>query len=167
MENNEDIITTEEEISTEEVNEETASGAETTENNEGDTVDWKAQALKYKAIAERREKKLQNTNQEKEKETNNTVPESILDEVYLAAEGVSKEEVAQLKIIAKGKGISLTEARKDPMFEALKKARDVDTSHKNSQLGASYAGNATTDQTGSSGADRQKRYQEIIQRQKK
>ena len=164
MENNENTSTEE---TTEETNveENTATGAENTENKESaDNTDWKAEALKYKAIANRRDKQAQNTT--KETETNNEVSESILDEVYLAAGGVSKDEVAQLKIIAKGKGISLAEAQKDPMFEALKKGRDVDISHKKSQLGASYSG-GTTESGESPSADREKRYQDIKQKLEK
>jgi len=160
MENNENAEETKE-LTSEETSQETAAGAENTETKEdADTTDWKAEALKYKAIATRKEKQAQ------EKQTNNPVPESILDEVYLAAGGVSKDEVAQLKIIAKGKGISLAEAQKDPMFEALKKAQEVDTSHKKSQLGASYGGGAT-ETSSSPEADRMKKYQEIRQRLEK
>ena len=80
MENNEEL-----EVQPEENGQEGQEGEE-------DTRDWKAEALKYKAIADRKEKKLQELPKEAENKTNETVSPS-LERLELKIDGYSKEEI--------------------------------------------------------------------------
>ncbi len=60
------------------------------------------------------------------------------EELKLIAKGISDEEIAQAKVIAKGKGgIPLTEAMKDPLFIAFQKELKEQEKKENAKLGAS------------------------------
>ena len=107
-----------------------------------DEKDWKAEALKLQAILDRKTKKAaQAPKAEEPKETDTTPikqPEFLTrEEGILIANGVDEEAIAQLHAISKGKGISLIEAKADPLFEAYEKQKREEKRRADAKLGAS------------------------------
>lgn len=147
----------------------TATSAEQTEdtnNSAEDTKDWKAEALKFKAIAERKDKKLQTQSQQETVQSNQTNEPSgeFREELIMIAQGRSREEVDTLKVIAKGKGISLAEAEKDPMFANVTGATKAAETKQRAQLGASNSGVVQTQQTGDRASDRAQQHAEMLRK---
>lgn len=100
----------------EETDEVESTNQETETESDSDDVDWKAEALKYRAILNRKKKQtIQKVAQPVQKQT---LQENYLtrEEGILIAKGMDEENLSQLKAIAKGKNISLLEAEKDPLF---------------------------------------------------
>jgi len=95
-------------------------GANTNEDGQEDAVALKEKleaAEKAKSQLTARAKKAEEelkTLKAKPQETNNDP--QFQDELKLVARGLSDEEIEQAKVIARGKGIALTEAVKDPLF---------------------------------------------------
>lgn len=75
---------------------------------------------------------------------NNNNPE-FSDELKLIARGLSDEEISQAKIIAKGKGVVLSEAIKDPMFALFQKDLKEKEKRENAKLGGSKGSNESAD----------------------
>jgi len=125
MENNEQVVD-------ETTN--TAPSAEQTENTQGgeDTKDWKAEALKFKAIAERKEKKLQEfsadgTSKEGEPLTTNTEQGSAtIEHMALLAQDPNVEKVKYAEKVAKVEGITLTEAYSSDLCQSKFSQMDQD-----------------------------------------
>ena len=61
----------------------------------------------------------------------------LSDELKLIARGLSDEEIDQAKVIAKGKGINLTEAIKDPLFVTYQNNLKEEQRKESARLGAS------------------------------
>jgi len=132
MENNEQE-TTEEVVdsSTEDVKDEEQSGDE-------DTKDWKAEALKYKAIADRKEKKLQEKPQTEEIIKPNTEQSGLSrEEGIFFAQGGTEESLKDAKMIAERDGISILAAKEDEYFKFQETKRADEVKAKSNQLGAS------------------------------
>jgi hypothetical protein len=132
------------EVQPEEVVEETQQPTEQEAAAQGEK-DWKAEALKYKAIAERKEKQIE---KQKINKPNN---ELSRDEIILLAKGCSDEDLTLLKKIqagskAMGQDVSITDAMNDPMFQAFKEKRDAAQKAEQAQLGASGASGNYIDQ---------------------
>lgn len=68
---------------------------------------------------------------------NNPAQQDIAEELKLIARGLSDEEIDQAKVIAKGRGISLPEALKDPLFTAFKASKAEQEQKDGAHLGAS------------------------------
>jgi hypothetical protein len=99
-----------------------------------DSTDWKAEALKQKAINLRLSKKLK-TPAQAVQQINNSLsidPE----ELRLIARQFSDEEIEQARIIAKGTGTSLSEAVKNPLFEVFQKDLKDKQRKEKAKLGA-------------------------------
>ena len=75
---------------------------------------------------------------------NNNNPE-FSDELKLIARGLSDEEISQAKVIAKGKGVVLSEAIKDPMFSLFQKDLKERERRENARLGGSRGSGESTD----------------------
>ena len=105
-----------------------------------DSTDWKAEALKWKAIAGRKAKQAAKPEETKpEPITNNSLTR---EEVILLAKGMDEEAMNQLQAISKGKGISLLEAKEDPMFVAYNEQREKNLKAEQAKLGASKGSGA-------------------------
>jgi len=95
-----------------------AASAEQTENTQGaeDTKDWKAEALKFKAIAERKDKKLQEfsvdgtSTGDKPLQNNTGAGSATIEHMALLAKDPSVEKVKYAEKVANLEGITLTEA---------------------------------------------------------
>lgn len=125
-EKNEDVLVDEETREQEET---------TTEETTEDTVvisKEKFKAMQRKAMAYDATKKTPQPPQ-KEEITNVLSRE----EAFLIAKGMDEEGINQLQVIAKGKGISLLDAEKDPMFVAYNEQRIKDKKAEQARLGAS------------------------------
>jgi len=131
-----DEITPEVELDDNQINEveETTENEVDTTNQEANEVDWKAEALKYKAILARRAK--QATAQPVQKQTLQT-NDLTREEVILIAKGMDDENLNQLKAIAKGKNISLLQAEKDPLFVSYFDKIQKEKKSEQAKLGAS------------------------------
>ena len=53
------------------------------------------------------------------------------------AKGYDDETIAQLEIIARGKGVKLTEAMQDPMFQSILEKKEAESKEKKASLRAS------------------------------
>lgn len=136
-----DEYTPEVELDENQINmEETVEETVDTEDQEADEVDWKAEALKYKAIAMRKAKQA-SVKPEPKQTTLETIP-LTRDEVILIAKGHDDETLNQLKVIAKGKSISLLEAEKDPLFvtyfDKIQKEKKAEQAKLGTSKGSNY-----------------------------
>lgn len=98
-------------------------------NSSQEEKDWKAEALKLKAILERQKRKVQ--------EPKPTLQTPSRDELILIAKGKSEEDLEVLQTIAKGKGISLLEAQKDPLYTSYEDKKREEKLKEEATLGAS------------------------------
>lgn len=71
-------------------------------------------------------------------------PATVPEELKLIARGLSDEEIDQAKVISKGKGVSLTEALKDPLFVAFQEKRTEERKKEDAKLGASRGSTASS-----------------------
>lgn len=71
----------------------------------------------------------------------------LSEELKLIARGLSDEEIEQAKVIAKGKGIVLTEAIKDPLFLVYQGDLKEKKRKEDAKLGASKGSGESQDET--------------------
>lgn len=71
----------------------------------------------------------------------------LSDELKLIARGLSDEEIEQAKVVAKGKGIALTEAIKDPLFTVFQSDLKEKERKEKAKLGASKGSGESQDTT--------------------
>jgi len=140
----------EEDVKTDEVEEtEAYSGTEDTsataeeEKSSEDVAKLKELNKKLFERAKKAEAELKKLKAEVKK-----VPSAQLDpdELRLIARGLSDEEIEQAKVIAKGRGVSLSEALKDPLFEAFRKDFEERQKREKAQLGASKGSSQVEEQ---------------------
>lgn len=118
-------------------------------NGAEDTKDWKSEALKYKAIAERKDKKLQEQPKEAEiKETNPDTGGLTRDETIFIAQGGTEEELDVLNKI-KGDG-TLKEAQETDLYKSYKAEQDRKRESESAQLGASGSSPTGSEKKGKS-----------------
>jgi len=70
----------------------------------------------------------------------------LSDELKLIARGLSDEEIEQAKVVAKGKGINLTEAIKDPLFTIFQADLKDKERKEKAKLGASKGSGETQEE---------------------
>jgi len=140
MENNEtQEITPEESVDTS-VNDVQAS--------EGDTTDWKAEALKYKAISKKKDKKLQeilstdndDVEEKKENTINKTNQESnglSREEVIFFTKGGTEKSLELAKKIAAVNNCGILAAMEDDYYKSSIEKEAAEAARKQAQLGAS------------------------------
>jgi len=90
-------------------------------------------ANNYKIRAEKAEGEIKKTPKQEVK----TNDPQLSEELKLIARGLSDEAIEQAKVIAKGKGIALTEAIKDPLFDIYQKDAEEKRKKEDAKLGAS------------------------------
>jgi len=71
----------------------------------------------------------------------------LSDELKLIARGLSDEEIEQAKVIAKGKGVPLPEAVKDPLFLVYQSDLKEKEKKEKAKLGASKGSGESQDET--------------------
>lgn len=106
-----------------------------------------AEALRAKAQLTARTKKAEEENKAlKAKPQNNNNDPQLSDELKLIARGLSDEEIEQAKVIAKGKGLNLTEAIKDPLFLVYQDDLKAKERKEKAKLGASKGSGETQEE---------------------
>lgn len=111
-----------------------AEQVETQEDSQEETKDWKAEALKYKAIAERKDKKLQET-ETKPLKTNTDTDSLSREEGILIAKGMETDELDYLNLIKGDR--SREEAMESDDFKNWQAGKKAAKTNENAQLGAS------------------------------
>ena len=71
----------------------------------------------------------------------------LSDELKLIARGLSDEEIEQAKVIAKGKGVVLAEAIKDPLFLSYQATLKEERRKEKAKLGASKGSGESQDES--------------------
>lgn len=94
------------------------------------------------ARTKKAEEELKALKSRPQENSNNNNPQ-LSDELKLIARGLSDEAIEQAKVIAKGKGIALTEAIKDPLFEIYQKDEVEKKKKEKAKLGASRGSGET------------------------
>lgn len=149
----------ENQINTEETTDEEVDSNQDTESHE--TVDWKAEAKKWKAIADRKSKQIVRPTEQKQNLQENYLTR---EEGILIAKGMDEESLTQLKAIAKGKNLSLLNAEKDPLFVSYYDKVQKDKKSEQAKLGASkgssYKETKPTFESGLSREEHRKRWEE-------
>lgn len=112
-------------------------GNEETPSPTEEKVDWEAKAKALQAIIERHKRKQSEAKEVKPQSVPQTINNQFPEELKLIAKGLSDEDIEQAKVIAKGKGISLQDAIKDPLFEAHQKVEREKARREEARLGAS------------------------------
>lgn len=97
-----------------------------------------AEAHKWRRIAQKNQKPQAT---EPKPQLNNDP--QLSDELKLIARGLSDEEIDKAKVIAKGTGVSLLEAIKDPLFELFQAKVKEDKKKADAKLGASRGSGET------------------------
>lgn len=97
-----------------------------------------AEAHKWRRIAQKNQKP-----QATEPKPQISNDSQLSDELKLIARGLSDEEIDKAKVIAKGTGVSLTEAIKDPLFELFQAKVKEDKKKADAKLGASRGSGET------------------------
>lgn len=114
---------------------------ETAENNGGseEFTEREKKLFARAKEAEAKAKKLREENEAlKNKPQEKINPPTIdTEELRLIAKGLTDEDIEKARIISKGKGISLSEAIKDPMFVAAKEKEEAERKKEDAKLGAS------------------------------
>src|SRR3990167_10483090 len=129
-------------------------GEEATESNEDseqeDTVDLQEQLEKERTaksqILARAKKAEEELKALKANPPVNSDPQ-LSDELKLIARGLSDEEIDQAKVIAKGKGIILAEAIKEPLFLSYQAILKEERRKEKAKLGASKGSGESQDDT--------------------
>lgn len=103
----------------------------------------KSQILARAKKAEEELKKLK----ESEAKSHISSDPQLSEELKLIARGLSDEEIEQAKVIAKGKGIPLTEAIKDSLFTIFQSDLKEKKKKEDAKLGASKGSGESEDKT--------------------
>lgn len=98
-------------------------------------------------VAEAKARELKARVKELEKAVQTNSPATVPEELKLIARGLSDEEIDQAKVISKGKGVTLSEALKDPLFVAFQEKRVEERKKEDAKLGASKGSNQTKEET--------------------
>lgn len=107
----------------------------------------KAYARAKVAEAKARELKARVKELEAKQSVQTNSPATVPEELKLIARGLSDEEIDQAKVISKGKGVTLSEALKDPLFVAFQEKRVEERKKEDAKLGASKGSNQTKEET--------------------
>jgi hypothetical protein len=113
-----------------------------------ETVDAEKEALRVaKAQLTARAKKAEEELKAlKAKPINNNNDPQLSDELKLIARGLSDEEIEQAKVVAKGKGVNLIEAIKDPLFTIYQTDLKEKERKEKAKLGASKGSGETQEE---------------------
>lgn len=118
------------------------------------------------ARAKKAEEELKALKAKPQVNINNNDPQ-LIDELFLVADGLKRDELEQAKVIARGKGISLTEAIKDPLFTIYQEDFRKKEKREYAKLGASKGSGETQEevtglQSGSTRDDHKKAVEKIL-----
>ncbi|MFA5197682.1 MAG: hypothetical protein WC437_04675 [Patescibacteria group bacterium] len=145
------------------------------EDNTSDDSNEEAVALKEKldsALKAKSELTARAKKAEEELKTLKANPQNkpndpqLSEELKLIARGLSDEEIEQAKVIAKGKGIPLPEAIKDPLFTVFQRDLKEREKKEKAKLGASKGSGESEDKplvrSGMSREEHEKVFKEVL-----
>lgn len=122
-------------------------------------------ALKAKseltARAKKAEEELKTLKAKPQEKTNDP---QLSEELKLIARGLSDEAIEQAKIIAKGKGIPLPEAIKDPLFLAYQKDAEEKEKKEKAKLGASKGSGESKEELGVKSGMTREQHEEVFKK---
>lgn len=146
----------EQEFSSEELKDEETSKEEETGSSESPDLEKRLKELEgQKNYYQEQYKKLKEKGEEKEE------PKYLTrEEAKFIAQGMSDEDLDQLNAVAQGKGISLNEAKDDPLFKAYESSKEQESKSEKGQLGPSTASPQSGGGT-STREEHMKRFQEL------
>ena len=117
---------------------ESTSGDEQTTGSNEELEKAKQAISQLTARAKKAEEELKKLKTSKETNANSNLTNTLSrEEVVLIAKGYDDESFNQIQAIAKGKGISLLEAEKDPLFVSFKEKKEAEAKAEKAKLGAS------------------------------
>ena len=102
--------------------------------------DWKAEALKYKAIAERKQKQIEKQPEVQQPQQSNSTNQNATagvtrEEVIFLSKGYDSDDLELAHKIAKVQGTSVLASMEDDYFKSVVKKKRDEANAKNSQLG--------------------------------
>ena len=148
MEQNPEDVAVDTNTEVEETTNSSESGAEETTDLAVENENLRKALAQNNARAKRAEEELKKfkSTPTPSQTINNNNPD-ISEELKLIARGLSDEEINQAKVIAKGKGIVLTEAIKDPMFLTVQKDIKEKERREQARLGGSKGSSESEEDT--------------------
>jgi hypothetical protein len=148
MEQNPEDVAVDTNTEVEETTNSSESGAEETTDLAVENENLRKALAQNNARAKRAEEELKKfkSTPTPSQTINNNNPD-ISEELKLIARGLSDEEINQAKVIAKGKGIVLTEAIKDPMFLTAQKDIKEKERREQARLGGSKGSSESEEDT--------------------
>ena len=123
-----------------------SSGQEDSTDLSGELEKERQARIQITARAKKAEEELRQLKSQQAQPPINNNPQ-FSDELKLIARGLSDEEIEQAKVIAKGKGIVLAEAIKDPMFLVYQNDLKEKERKENAKLSASKGSGESRDST--------------------
>lgn len=117
---------------------ESTSGDEQTTSSNEELEKARKAISQLTARAKKAEDELRNIKTSKETKADSNLTNTLSrEEAVLIAQGYDLETLNQIQVIAKGKGVSLLEAEKDPLFVSYKEKKDAEAKAEKAKLGAS------------------------------
>lgn len=117
---------------------ESTSGDEQTTSSNEELEKARKAISQLTARAKKAEDELRNFKTSKETKADSNLTNTLSrEEAVLIAQGYDLETLNQIQVIAKGKGVSLLEAEKDPLFVSYKEKKEAEAKAEKAKLGAS------------------------------
>jgi len=117
---------------------ESTSGDEQTTSSNEELEKARKAISQLTARAKKAEDELRNIKTSKETKADSNLTNTLSrEEAFLIAKGYDDESLNQIQVIAKGKGISMLDAEKDPLFISYKEKKDAEAKAEKAKLGAS------------------------------
>lgn len=140
------------------------------EAGDEDAKDWKAEAAKYRAIADRKEKKLQEFLKGKDKKDDKKEKSEKKDDSLISKElkilyrrtGGTNTELRYLEKVMKATGKDFEEAMKDGLFVAWKEQNDAKIKSKESKLGPAGSSSVNKDKEPKPITETEKKFADYI-----
>jgi len=135
----EEIVNNQEEILEEETQDDTEIEIELDDyevESEEEKIDWEARAKKAEALLVQRKKQEKKQVRPVQTAQTNTLTEEAVEIKILKAQGVTEDQISQLKKIARVNETSVIDAQSDPYFVAWKEAREQEAKANKAKLPA-------------------------------
>ena len=151
----EEQIDSEDEEDTDESTEESEESTSKKDSSDSDAriKQAEAEAAKYRRLFEKAKRKPES----KDEDSSKGLSREEVEELLLKKE-YDEEELSEIKDLARGKGISYSEAITSPIFQSWKNARDIEKRRNDASLGSSKGGSFSRNKDVPSDRDEHKAY---------